>query len=108
MTVDDAVAGEKLTGTVTLFGPPPPNGARGAVYSAGPAPIETGSDGVTRAIIDRIVETPGELTATLRVCRGEGVLAGLVPGHRAGGEHRAHRDGGHRGRRRSHLARQAC
>ena len=70
VTVEDAVAGEKLTGAVTLFGPPLPNGARGAVYSAGPVPIETGSDGVTRAIIDRIVETPGELTATLKVCRG--------------------------------------
>lgn len=64
VAVEDAVAGERLAATFTISTPD-------SVVGAGAAVVETGSDGITRVTLDRVMETPGTYTVTVSVCRGD-------------------------------------
>ena len=68
VAIEDAAEGDRLTATVTFY-QVRPDGAKGTIDSAGTATIEKDDDAVTRAIIDRVIETPGSYIATLKVCR---------------------------------------
>ncbi|WP_127473410.1 PD40 domain-containing protein [Microbacterium sulfonylureivorans] len=66
VVVGDVEPGDALTGQYRLLR------AGGDVERFGPLTVETGADGVTRAVFDLTVDTPGEFTVELKVCRGGG------------------------------------
>ena len=73
--INDATAGEQLTGTYRIVeslddDSDPETDPVEFEAHAGAAVLETLADGTTRATIDRVVTRPGDFTVTLEVCRG--------------------------------------
>ncbi len=64
--VKEVAAGERLTGRVSVTA-----SGDSTVVESSIAPIVTGEDGTTRAMIEQVFPTPGEFDVTLTVCRAD-------------------------------------
>lgn len=63
VAIDDTVASERLRGTFRVQTP------NGALVGSGAMTIETTPSGGSRAVLDRIMDTPGSFVVIVNVCR---------------------------------------
>ncbi len=67
LVVGGVTPGERLTGSFAVASDA---GDGGAPVASGAIPVETGQDGVTRAVVDHVSASAGAFTVEVTVCRG--------------------------------------